>query len=180
MQAFRKAPWNGAAVALLGAALVGLGCSPKVPPKAEGVAGDVNVSTVVARQDTATPTSGSIHIDAKIVKACGDLPTAHFAFDSAKIQPDAGAVLDALAQCFVGGPLKGRGMRLIGHADPRGEHEYNFALGQRRAGSVGTYLASKGLDGSRVQSSSRGDTDATGSDEDGWARDRKVDVLLAD
>jgi peptidoglycan-associated lipoprotein len=171
-------------LALLGAALgaATVGCGPKEPPKPEGTVASATATARppgVTRQDTVTPTSGSIHIDASIIKACGDIPTAHFAFDSAKIQPDAAAVLDALARCFVSGPLKGRGMNLIGHADPRGEHEYNFALGQRRAGSVGAYISGKGLDASKVQASSRGDTDATGTDEEGWARDRKVDVLLA-
>jgi peptidoglycan-associated lipoprotein len=177
----------GTSIALLGVALAAaLGCSSTPAAKPPDSAADAAKTpaaakpAAAARQDTATPTSGSIQIDDKIMKACGDLPTAHFAFDSATIQPDAGAVLDALAKCFVTGPLKGRGMRLIGHADPRGEHEYNFALGQKRAGSVGTYLSGKGLEASRIQSASKGDTDATGTDEEGWARDRKVDVLLAD
>jgi peptidoglycan-associated lipoprotein len=130
------------------------------------------------KMDTATVTSGSIHIDESIMKTCGDIPTAHFAFDSAKIQAGAADVLDAIARCFVSGPLKGRAMKLIGHADPRGEHEYNFALGQKRAGSVGAYITTKGVDTAKIQTSSKGDTDATGIDEAGWARDRKVDVLL--
>jgi peptidoglycan-associated lipoprotein len=173
----------------VGAALVGVvlatapGCASKPKPaETAGIAteGLAAVPAASAKQDTVTPTSGSIHIDEKIMKICGDVPTAHFAFDSAKIQPDAGVVLDALARCFVTGPAKGRNMKVIGHADPRGEHEYNFALGQRRAGSVGAYLSTKGMDASRVQASSKGDTDATGTDEAGWARDRKVDILLAD
>jgi peptidoglycan-associated lipoprotein len=179
-------PRRGAGVALLGAVLAAaLGCSSATPKPAE-TASDARTRVpdaqpgVIARPDTVTATSGSIHVDDKIIKACGDLPAAHFAFDSAKIQLDAAAVLDAIAVCFVTGPLKGRSMKLIGHADPRGEHEYNFALGQKRAGSVGTYLSSKGLEASRIQTSSKGDTDATGTDEAGWARDRKVDVLLAD
>jgi peptidoglycan-associated lipoprotein len=173
---------RGAGVALLGAAF---GCSSATSRPTETAGGVTSASldvraTAIARQDTVSPTSGSIHVDDKIMKACGDVPTAHFAFDSAKIQPDAAAVLDAIARCFVGGPLKGRSMKLIGHADPRGEHEYNFALGQRRAGSVGVYVAGKGLDPARTQTSSMGDVGATGTDEEGWARDRKVDVLLVD
>ena len=42
-----------------------------------------------ARIDVASPTSGSIHIDDKITKACGDIPAAHFAFDSTAISGDA-------------------------------------------------------------------------------------------
>jgi peptidoglycan-associated lipoprotein len=125
-------------------------------------------------------TEGSVHIDDRIVRACGDLPTAHFAFDSANVLPDSASALDALARCFVSGPLRGRGMKLIGHADPRGETEYNLALGHQRAYSVLDILAQRGIEIGRMTTSSKGEFDAVGSDEDGWARDRKVEVILAD
>jgi peptidoglycan-associated lipoprotein len=121
-----------------------------------------------------------VHIDDRIIRACGDLPTAHFAFDSSRIEMEAAAGLDALARCFATGPLRGHGMRLIGHTDARGEVEYNLGLGQRRAGSVFEYLAGHGVPKAQMAPSSRGEIDATGTDEEGWARDRKVDVLLAD
>ena len=169
-------------------AMVSLGCGPseQPPAKAPGVAPSAARPATSApasepKLDTKSPTSGSVHIDDKILKACGDIPTARFAFDSASIGPDAQASLDALARCFVSGPLKGsKGMRLIGHADPRGETEYNLALGQKRAGSVAEYLATKGLDKSRAQTLSKGAFEASGTDEEGWARDRKVDVSLAE
>ena len=132
------------------------------------------------RRDTATPTSGSIHIDDKILRACGNLPAAHFAFDSSSVQPDAAATLDALARCFTTGALAGRRMLLTGHTDPRGEVEYNIALGQRRAGSVAAYLGAHGMARDHVATTSHGDLDATGTDEAGWARDRKVDVTLVE
>jgi peptidoglycan-associated lipoprotein len=175
-------------IALVTAALAA-GCSsdPKPPPRfasSQQIGSDTVPRSASARpparQDTTSPTSGSVHVDEKILAACGDIPIAHFAFDSARIQPDAGAVLDAIARCFVSGPLKGHGMKLIGHADPRGEHEYNFGLGQKRAGSVGSYLSGRSLEASRMQTSSKGDSDASGIDEAGWARDRKVDILLDD
>jgi len=132
------------------------------------------------RQDKASPSSGSVHIDDKIRKACGDLPVAHFAFDSARVEGEAAAALDALARCFATGPLRGHRMRLIGHTDARGEVEYNLALGQRRAGSVADYVSAHGVERSHVGATSHGEFDATGTDEEGWARDRKVDVTLAE
>jgi peptidoglycan-associated lipoprotein len=168
----------------LGAMAAGCGSDPQPPAK---VAGDVTPPSVkpaaapVPQQvDTAKPSSGSLHIDDKIMKACGDLPKAHFAFDSTVIEGDAANALDALVRCFVSGPLKGKGMKLIGHADSRGETEYNLALGHKRAGSVADFLAKKGLEQGRIATSSKGEFEATGTDEQGWARDRKVDVLLAD
>lgn len=105
---------------------------------------------------------------------------AHFAFDSSSVDSTAAAALDAVARCFSTGPLAGRSMKLIGHTDPRGETEYNFGLGQRRAGNVAAYLATRGVDKAHMAASSHGEMDATGTDEEGWARDRKVDVLLAE
>ena len=173
-----------AATVIAFSSLVGCGSDDKPQPKtASAVSAKPTTSAPSAgpRLDTASPTSGSIQIEDKILKACGDIPIARFAFDSASIGPEAQGALDALARCFVSGPLKGsKGLRLVGHADPRGETEYNLALGQKRAGSVGEYLASKGLDKARIQTLSKGAFEATGTDEEGWARDRKVDVTLVE
>jgi peptidoglycan-associated lipoprotein len=165
---------------LAGAVATGAaGCGDDPPPKVpEPVATDTGPKP--KRNDTKSPTSGSVQIDDKIIKLCGDLPTARFAFDSADVQPDAAAALDALARCFVSGPGKGKGLRLIGHADSRGETEYNLALGQKRAGSIAEFLAKKGMEQGKLATSSKGEFEASGTDEDGWARDRKVEVILAD
>jgi peptidoglycan-associated lipoprotein len=170
--------------AALAAFAPGCGSDPQPPAK---VAGDVTAPSVKPPEasapkqlDATKPSSGSIHIDSKIISACGNLPTAHFAFDSTVIEGDAAGALDALARCFVSGALKGKGMKLIGHADTRGETEYNLGLGQKRAGSVAEFLAKKGLDQGRVATSSKGEFEATGTDDAGWARDRKVDILLAE
>jgi len=69
-------------------------------------------------------------------------------------------------------------MRLIGHTDPRGPSEYNMALGQRRADSVEGYVDQHGVKRTQVVTTSRGAMDATGHDEAGWTRDRRVDVAL--
>lgn len=172
-------------LAILGVALgcLALGCGSDPKPAAKAAEPAPNATNAAAakapaRQDTSSPTSGSLHIDDKIVKACGDIPTAHFAFDSAKIGPEAAGALDAVGRCFTTGPLKGRSMRLTGFADPRGEIEYNMGLGQKRAGSVADYLAQKGVEKARLQTNSKGSLEATGTDEEGWARDRKVEVTL--
>ena len=123
------------------------------------------------------PTTSAIHVDPRIVEAC-KMPTPHFDFDSAALEPDPS--LDILAQCFIAGPMRGRLLRLVGHADPRGEEEYNFLLGQRRAGSVQTYLSQRGVANGSITTTSRGNLDATGTDEAGWAEDRRVEILLGD
>ena len=171
---------------VLGLGALGVGCSsnPPPPPQVASIAPAMRSDAIPGRKaqgaDAQGPMSSSVHIDERILKACGGLPTAHFAFDSASVDRGAAIALDALARCFVSGPLQGRGMRLVGHADARGETEYNLALGQRRAGSVADYLARQGMTRARLSSTSRGEFDADGTDEVGWARDRKVDVLLAE
>lgn len=132
-----------------------------------------------AAPEEAAATTANVTVDEKIAEAC-DLPTPRFGFDSSNVDSQAASTLDAVAKCFVTGPLKGKGMKLVGHADPRGETQYNFALGHRRAGTVAQFLIQKGVPPGRVATSSRGELDATGSDEDSWARDRRVDILLAE
>ena len=125
------------------------------------------------------PTLSNINISDEIRKACGITDTeAFFAYDSANVRPQDRAVLKKLADCFSTGPLKGRELRLVGHADPRGEEEYNVVLGGRRADNVKASIAAQGLAAAKIATTSRGKLDATGSDEAGWAKDRRVDVVL--
>jgi peptidoglycan-associated lipoprotein len=171
----------------LASALALASCSDEAPPKsANDAAADAASKSKgkgdgkSGKGDKLSENASAVKIDDRIVSACGDLPSARFAFDSDDVGPDAANALDALARCFISGPLKGKGIKLVGHADPRGETEYNLALGQRRSGAVSDYLAKKGLEPGRISTSSKGEFEATGTDEDGWAKDRKVEILLAD
>jgi peptidoglycan-associated lipoprotein len=162
--------------------VVGCGSDPKPEPKTAAAAkadapkkGDD--SALLAPPNT--PTASAITIDDAILKACGiEAPKAHFAFDSANVQSQDTGTLEKVARCFTSGPLKGRTLKVVGHADPRGETEYNFVLGNSRADAVGGFMRSKGMDNAKIATSSRGELDASGSDESGWARDRRVDLLL--
>lgn len=63
-----------------------------------------------------------------------------------------------------------------GHADERGTREYNLALGERRANAAKNYLASLGIDASRISTISYGKErpEALGSDEASWAKNRRA------
>jgi peptidoglycan-associated lipoprotein len=102
-----------------------------------------------------------------------------FDFDSTAIAEQDRSLLTEVARCFSEGPLRGQGLALTGRADPRGEDEYNMALGESRADSVRRYLRDLGVSPQKVQATSRGEIDATGQDEAGWALDRRVDIELA-
>nr|WP_237714029.1 peptidoglycan-associated lipoprotein Pal [Novosphingobium sp. Rr 2-17] len=69
-----------------------------------------------------------------------------------------------------------------GHCDERGTREYNLALGERRANSAKNYLASLGVDPSRVTTVSFGKERpiATGSDEQSWAQNRRAVTVTID
>jgi peptidoglycan-associated lipoprotein len=124
-------------------------------------------------------TKGNINISDEIKKACGISDAeAFFAYDSANIRAEDKVVLTKLATCFTTGPLKGREMRLVGHADNRGEEDYNMLLGQRRADNVKSAVVSAGMTAAKALTTSRGELDATGSDEASWSKDRRVDIVL--
>ncbi len=157
--------------------LVVAGCSSKTTTHAKSAERPVVVKTVT-RTVTDVQRTG-LEVAPEIAKVCA-LPDAHFDFDSAEIKGDAAAALDKLADCFTSGALSGRKMKIIGHADPRGAPDYNLALGQRRAGAVADYLGKKGLPEGRMETASMGALDAKGTDEAGWAKDRKVEILLGE
>jgi peptidoglycan-associated lipoprotein len=154
-------------------------CAAATPPVAKAPSATGAATPSAAEAQAREPTRGTIAISDEIRAACG-IPDedAFFAFDSASIGSADIKPLDAVARCFTTGPLAGRPMHLVGHADPRGPSEYNMALGQRRADSVDGYIDRRGVSASRIMTTSRGAMDATGQDEAGWAHDRRVDVQL--
>jgi peptidoglycan-associated lipoprotein len=172
-----------ATFALLSLGLVACGGDPKPEPKSAAPTSEPQKqaapqgATDVPAKDRAD--AGTVRIDDAIRAACGDLPSASFDFDSAALSPSAGQAFASLAKCFTTGALKGRTLRVVGHTDSRGEAQYNIALGHRRAGSVSALLAQKGMDKGRLETSSKGAIEATGTDDEGMARDRRVDLFLA-
>jgi peptidoglycan-associated lipoprotein len=108
---------------------------------------------------------------AEVPTAC-ELTPVYFDYDSSTLSDSARDQLSRNASC-----LRERGMRgvqLTGMTDPRGTEEYNLALGERRAQSAQQYLKSLGAD-ANMSVSSMGEEMASGSDEAGWARDRRVE-----
>jgi peptidoglycan-associated lipoprotein len=123
--------------------------------------------------------SGIVVISQDIRVACGISENdSHFAFDSATVVAKDRKMLRMLADCFVTGPLKDRLMSLVGHADPRGTAEYNMVLAGKRADNVKEIVVAEAMLATKITTTSRGDMDATGSDEMSWANDRRVDVYL--
>jgi peptidoglycan-associated lipoprotein len=101
-----------------------------------------------------------------------------FGFDDSDLLPADRDVLQQIADCLTRGPLQGKSVQLIGRTDPRGTDEYNLGLGSKRAYSVKTYLERLGVPGAHMSPSTKGEIDASGTDNSGWQRDRRVDVKL--
>jgi peptidoglycan-associated lipoprotein len=180
-----------APLAFAALAALALGCAdkktlpPSQTPESVGHSAPVQTTTsAIAPTTAAAPglETPALRVSNEIARLC-NLPkqesTASFDFDSNSIGDQDRSVLSALARCLSDGALKGRGVELTGRADPRGEPEYNMSLGESRADSVRRYLHDMGVQAERLQATSRGEIDATGTDEPGWAHDRRVDIDLA-
>lgn len=161
--------------------LLAAGCAHEKTPPAETAFSNKAPAPVAA----AAPAYGGadVAVSGDLVSKCKIVVdnvdrAPKFAFDESALTPEDRSVLDQVATCVTTGPLKGRALKLIGRADARGEVEYNFVLGEHRSGSVQTYLSQRGMQASKILDTSRGKLDATGTDEDGWARDRRVDIDL--
>ena len=78
-----------------------------------------------------------------------------FAFNKAELLPGGKDKLDQLAQDSQGAEVDR--IVLAGYADRIGSDQYNKDLSERRAQAVADYLASKGVDQSRIQVEGRGE-----------------------
>ena len=176
--------WTG----LFCLAIVELGCAsgaavepaspPQVdlaPPRRSAAAAPVAPPSAPALREPV-----QLAISDEILRLCGmKRSQTFFNYDSADVDGVNESVITQLAHCLTQGPLAGAQLRLIGHADPRGDEEYNLALGSRRAESVQHSLAKLGVEERRLTATSRGEFESQGFNESTWAMDRRVDVKLA-
>lgn len=134
------------------------------------------VIQTMGKSDVVTP---SLHISEALAKECGitqSVASTTFDYDSISLSDTDRGVLTEIAKCMTEGPLREKKIGLVGRADARGEDEYNMVLGSARAASVYQYLHDLGVTDERVHPTSRGEMDATGTDEAGYAEDRRVDI----
>ncbi len=177
-------------LAPLSLVMLALGCDetktqakpPQTPANVTNAGAVQAPAAPIAHGTDASVSTPGLHVSDAIARACG-LPKQEvkpsFEYDSAAIGEEDRGVLSAVARCLVDGPLKGSKVALVGRADARGEDEYNMTLGEARADSVRRYLHDLGVQQERLGATSRGEIDATGTNEEGWAHDRRVDIDLA-
>ena len=121
---------------------------------------------------TAAPAAASGVSQSKITLQADTL----YDFDKASLKPEGMATLDKIAKDL--SKIKLEVIIAVGNTDSVGTDAYNMALGQRRAQSVKTYLTSKGVDGSRIYTESKGKSNpvASNATAEGRAKNRRTDI----
>jgi peptidoglycan-associated lipoprotein len=101
-----------------------------------------------------------------------------FESDSSDLTMQSRATLDKQAQWLA--TYNRYAFTIEGHADERGTREYNIALGARRAQAVRDYLASRGVEPSRMRTISYGKERpvAVCNDISCWSQNRRAVTVL--
>lgn len=102
-----------------------------------------------------------------------------FDFDSSAIRQDAARALNDVAEVIKA--YAQRPVRIEGHTDSIASDDYNQSLSKRRAQSVMDWLASHGIERTRLTSQGFGETKPVASNDDaaGRQRNRRVEVVIA-
>jgi len=145
-------------------------CEPQ-PVKAEGAPAPVQApevrEVVIVREAIVVAMPFTLSLDTL------------FDFDSATLKADADAALDALRQQI--GQADYQTVDIVGHADRIGAPLYNQRLSERRAQAVRAYLATHGVDESKISFSGVGSSDpATGPQCNGLRGARLITCLQPD
>lgn len=107
----------------------------------------------------------------------------YFDLDKSDLLPQSQDKLRRAASWLTEGPNRSIVFRIEGNCDPRGTEEYNIGLGERRAQAAKEFLASLGVEVSRIQTVSYGKERAAGAGEGSpdqspsWAHDRRDDFI---
>lgn len=154
---------------LIAVAVVGLSaCAKKAPQETPPPPADTAQPT--APTGPAGPAKGSQE------DFIASISSDHILFDTDKYDIDAQDqnTLRSQAQWLTANPNVR--VTVEGHCDERGTREYNIALGEKRANAAKNYLASLGIDPSRISTVSYGKERpaALGSDEQAWAQNRRA------
>jgi peptidoglycan-associated lipoprotein len=108
----------------------------------------------------------------------GWIRDAFFEFDASTLSASAQEALQTSARWLQSNAAYR--VRIEGHCDERGTTQYNLALGERRASRAADYLATLGIDRSRIETVSYGEEHPfeTGSDEAAWSQNRRAHLVL--
>jgi peptidoglycan-associated lipoprotein len=162
-------------------ALLGVGCAQRSPqvsspaPAATGPSAEELRAREEAERRRRIAESQLASRPTAVTPGASVLDVVYFDFDQATLSDLAKETLVRNAEWLRSNPQVR--VQIEGHCDERGTAEYNLALGQRRAEAVRGYLASLGIDGSRLVTISYGKERPAdpGHSEEAWARNRRVE-----
>ncbi len=102
-----------------------------------------------------------------------------FGFDKSDLSEGSKVNLDKLVTVL--GKYPDTNIEIQGHTDDKGSDSYNMDLSKRRATSVSTYIASKGVYSGRISTKGYGETAPkyTNDTEDNRAQNRRVEFLIS-
>ncbi len=122
------------------------------------------------------PDRGSVIIEDNQIMI---LEKIYFETDSAEIQQRSYAIVDAVGATLIGNPQITK-IEIQGHADERGNDEYNLRLTRDRAAAVLEALVQRGVDRNRMRSGGYGERcpieDA--HNESAWEKNRRVEFKI--
>ena len=165
---------NNTARILMAAVLctAAVACSKKVKeaPPAE----TAPTTTAPAEQPATSGVYGPNDLD---TDACLRQRVVYFDFDQDSLRPEFQAIVGCHAKYLRDRPSSR--MTLEGNADERGSREYNLGLGERRGNAVSSAVQANGGSGSQITVTSYGEERpvCTDSNEDCWAKNRRVEIV---
>jgi peptidoglycan-associated lipoprotein len=109
--------------------------------------------------------------------ACLRQRVVYFDLDQDALRPEFQAAMSCHAKYLRDRPSSR--ITLEGNADERGSREYNLGLGERRGNAVSSALQANGGSGSQLTVVSYGEErpTCTDSNEDCWAKNRRVEIV---
>lgn len=148
------------------------GCASNNAPSA-----DTDAGTEGGFNDGMMDDASSGMDDARMSAADVSLPVVYFDLDSSEIRGEYRSGLESGAMA-----LKESGATVLieGHCDERGSEEYNFALGERRAGAVRKYLFNLGVPMGQMTVVSYGEAQPaqSGRGESAWRLNRRAEFRV--
>jgi outer membrane protein OmpA-like peptidoglycan-associated protein len=119
------------------------------------------LATQYAKPGQADTINDNLQINPAVPKSVGvrvvELTSTRFPDGSAEVLPDHAAELDRVVAAMTA--LPNTTTLVIGHADQRGNEVSNYVLSVQRAQAVVNYMASKGIDPTRLSSKAVGEQD---------------------
>lgn len=100
-----------------------------------------------------------------------------FDFNSAKVKPESQQALSNLAQALQSKELLESKFAVEGHTDAKGRDDYNLKLSQQRADAVRAFLASNGVQDSRLAAVGKGATELANAADPQAAENRRVRIV---